>query len=136
MGKRYDFESSLIKFLYDVANFVFFVIKKIGELIKQFGMPTVAVGAGVSVVLLLFKYDGKNAIVYQVAVGLALVILGLVTQLMIHFRANPPKYPAPPPTDPALVHILNEMLVIIKRRENHSAIIDKERLDEKNNQDE
>jgi len=136
MRKMYDFEKQPIKFLYDVANFVFFVIEKIGELIKQFGMPTVTVGAGVSVVLLLFQNRGEHAIVYQVAVGLALVILGLVMQLMIHFRENPPKYPAPPPTDPTLIHILNEMLVIIKERENYSAIIDKERLDEKNKQDE
>jgi hypothetical protein len=98
---------------YRVAEFFFFMIKRVGELISEFGMPTVAFGSGISVVVLLIRFDGKNAIVYQVAVGLTLVALGLIAQLFIHFRDNPQKFPLPPPTDPALEMLLVKLTNII-----------------------
>lgn len=131
-----DIMNQLVDILYRLADYVFYVINGVGKLIREFGMPTVTVGAGVAVVVVLIRYKGGDAIFYQTVVGLALVAFGLIAQVTIYFRDNAPKVPqtdpvlaellerltkilgdraSPPPTDPVLAKQLEELTKIVDK---------------------
>lgn len=102
---------------YRTARFFFFMLEEIGKLIREFGMPTITVAAGITVVFVLLNYEGEDRIVYQVVVGLALVAFGLSAQVIIYFRDHPPKYPSPPPIDPALDALMRNMTQLLAEKD-------------------
>lgn len=57
------------------------------EMIRDFGMPTVAFGAGIYAFILVLKVP--MAVELQTAVALALTLLGLLAWLWIYSRENP-----------------------------------------------
>ncbi len=98
---------------YSLVDWFFYVIRGIGVLVREFGMPVVAFGAGIGVVIILLQYDGQHAIEYKIAVGLILVVIGLLAQIVIHFHDNPRDISKPPPIDPVLGQHLKQLTTLL-----------------------
>ena len=98
---------------YRFVDWFFYVIRGVGVLVREFGMPVVAFGAGIGVVIILLQYDGPHAIKYKIAVGLILVVIGLFTQIVIHFHDNPRDISKPPPIDPVLGKHLKDLTMLL-----------------------
>lgn len=62
-------------------------LRYILEMIRDFGMPTVAFGTGIYAFILVLRVP--MAVELQTAVALALTLLGLLAWLWIYSRENP-----------------------------------------------